>query len=80
MRRQIIRSPANYTADQSITDRVMVQQRPDSCTDMLLQGQKHVVEIHAEAVGIHRDGPAARPDYFLYNIGTYVYRLIVCVC
>ncbi|KAL0036451.1 hypothetical protein WJX77_008314 [Trebouxia sp. C0004] len=33
------------------------------------QGQEHIVEIQAEATGIHRDGPAAKPDYFLYNIG-----------
>lgn len=40
--------------------------------DMLLQGQKHIVEMHAEAVGIHRDGPAAKPEYFLYNIGIFI--------
>ncbi|KAL0037476.1 hypothetical protein WJX79_010053 [Trebouxia sp. C0005] len=32
------------------------------------QGQEHIVEIQAEATGIHRDGPAAKPEYFLYNI------------
>ncbi|KAL0052463.1 hypothetical protein WJX82_002615 [Trebouxia sp. C0006] len=32
------------------------------------QGQEHMVELQAEATGIHRDGPAAIPEYFLYNI------------
>lgn len=25
--------------------------------------------MEAEATGIHRDGPAAKPEYFLFNIG-----------
>lgn len=32
------------------------------------QGQEQFVEIQAEATGIHRDGPAAKPEYFIYNI------------
>lgn len=32
------------------------------------QGKRPVVEMQAEATGIHRDGPDARPEYFLYNI------------
>lgn len=35
-----------------------------------MQGKRPVVEMQAEATGIHRDGPDARPEYFLYNIGT----------
>lgn len=34
-----------------------------------MQGKAHLVEMQAEATGIHRDGPAAKPEYFLFNIG-----------
>ena len=33
------------------------------------QGKKPFVEMQAEATGIHRDGPSAKPKYFLFNIG-----------
>lgn len=33
------------------------------------QGKKPIVEMQAEATGIHRDGPAAKPKYLLFNIG-----------
>lgn len=34
-----------------------------------MQGQESVVEMQAEATGIHRDGPEAKPTMLLFNIG-----------
>ena len=37
--------------------------------------------MQAEATGIHRDGPAAKPSYFLFNIGwSYERCSLVAVC
>ena len=49
----------------------------------LTQGKKPFVKMQAEATGIHRDGPAAKPTYFLFNIGwSYVecYSFCSCLC
>ena len=42
------------------------------------QGSKHEVEMQAEATGIHRDGPEAKPKDFLYNIGVWHHRTCPC--
>ena len=40
-----------------------------TASSFCLQGKKPYVNMQAEATGVHRDGPAAKPSYFLFNIG-----------
>lgn len=41
-----------------------------SVTVLIAFQDSYVVELQAEATGIHRDGPKAIPDTFVYNIGS----------
>ena len=34
-----------------------------------MQDKQQFVELQADAIGVHRDGPSAIPSLFYYNIG-----------